>query len=348
MAFEWTEGYSATWRVYRVNEDTWADAEELEGVTAATVERGRETVGPTMERGTLSVDADPQEGFAQGWYRLVMYAEQDGFTERADIATLWCQASGGEVNCGIDALDVTGEGALWPASQTKLVAGSYAPKGVDGVQYVTDMLSAAIVAPVTGTGAFTLDEHVVFDVGISVLDAAWLVLDAGGYVLRVEGDGTVEVVKKPSLPALELDLANARLLHPGVRHELDYSEVPNRYRVNEDGTIAEAVNDDAASEASTASRGFCVDVVDESPVRVDGETLAAYAARMLEERSLVRDTRTYTREWWPSVLPFDVVRGSISSVGLDGDMRIDSQGLTVGIGVTVEETASREVYAWTR
>ena len=52
------------------------------------------------------------------------------------------------------------------------------------------------------------------------------------------------------------------------------------------------------------------------------------------------------REWYPGVLVGSVVRGSVSSVGLDGDMRVERQSITCGAGITVEERAVKEVKAW--
>lgn len=345
---DWTGGYSSLWRVFRVDRDTWADAELVSGVTAVSVERSCDEDSPTLERGSMSVDLAPGDTFDEGYYRIVMTAVQDGSAERVDVATLLCSSIEGEVNRGNDANEVQGRSVLYPASKTELESGSYAPAGVDGVRYAADLLRATINAPVETEGSFTLDEHYVFDTGSTVLAAVWKVLDAGSYVLQIEGDGTVRIVPKPTEPVLVLDRANARLLHPAVQHRLDYSEVPNRYKVNENGTEVMAVNDDPYSVTSTVMRGWTLDMRDDSPARVNGETLDAYAKRKLEEKSMVYDSRTYSREFWPDVHPYSIVRGSLSSVKLDGDLRVVSQSLTCGKGIVVEEEARREVYTWQR
>ena len=58
------------------------------------------------------------------------------------------------------------------------------------------------------------------------------------------------------------------------------------------------------------------------------------------------DARTYVREWYPGVMVGPIVRGSVASVGLDGDMRVERQSITCGAGITVEERAVKEVKAW--
>lgn len=345
---DWSAGYRASWRVYRVDRRTWADAELLGGVSEVEVERTCDEDAPLLERGSMTVDAAIGSAFREGYYRVVMTATQDSESVRVDVATLLCCSISGDVNRGVDVRDVLGRSVLYPASVVALETGSYVPAKVDCVSFCAELLRASINAPVVTTGSFTLDEHTVFDPGTNVLEAVWKVLDAGGYVLRIAGDGTVSIGPKPTDPDLLLDRAHARLLHTSIHHELDYSEVPNRYIASDGYDEAVAVNDDPTSLTSTVTRGWVHDIIDTSPTRVDGETLTAYARRRLEEESMVYDTRTYTREWWPDVHPFSVVRGSMASVELDGDLRVVSQTLTCGRGITVEEQARRETYTWLR
>jgi len=345
---DWSAGYRASWRVYRVDRRTWADAELLGGVSEVTVERTCDEDAPLLERGSMTVDAAIGNAFEEGYYRVVMTATQGDESQRVDVCTLLCCSISGDVDRGVDVREVLGRSVLYPASVTELETGSYAPAGVDGVAFCADLLRACINAPVETSGRFTLDENHVFDNGTKVLAAVWKVLDAGGYVLQVAGDGTVSVMPKPTEPDMTLDMAHARMLHTLIHHDLDYSEVPNRYIASDGGDEAVAVNDDPNSVTSTVARGWVHDVRDESPTRVNGETLLAYAQRRLEEESMVYDSRTYSREWWPNVHPYSVVRGSIASVGLDGDLRVVRQSLACGRGITVEEESRREVHAWTR
>lgn len=345
---DWTNGYSASWHVFRVNPETWADAEELDGVTGVSVERGTEDSPRVLERGSMSVDLVPGTTVDEGYYRFVMIARQGYDTERVEVATLLFTATGGEVNRGVDAVECSGRSVLWPASKVSVEAGAYAPAGVDGVSYAERLLSGAINAPIETEGSFTIDEHVVFDNGASVLDAVWSILDAGGFYMAINGDGTVKIEAMPSEPSLSLDMTHTRLLHPGIEHQLDYSDVPNVYKVTDGTSEATATNANEASITSTLTRGWTNEVLDESPVRVNGETLQAYAERKLEEASTVEDSRTYEREWWPGVHPCHIVRGSLASVLLDGDMRVKAQSVTCGKGITVTETACREVHTWLR
>lgn len=351
MAIDWTRGYAATWRAYRVDPRTWADGERIGGVTALRVERTDPSEGdaPLLESGSMDVDAQPGEGFASGYVRVAMVAEQAGERERVDVCTLLCETVSGDVERGADMLEVTGRSVLFPASVARLDPGAYAPAGVDAPQLAAELLSERLSAPVSWAGSGVLDAPYVYGDSATALSAAWMLARACGHVIRVGGDGSVSVVPARTQPALTLDRANARLLHPGVHHELDCSGVPNRYVAQDGAEVAVAVNDDPASMVSTVSRGYAHDAPrDASPVRVGGETLAAYAARRLEEESTLWDERGYSREFVPGVVPGDVVRGSLASVGLDGDLRVSTQSLACGRGIVVRETAKREVRLWSR
>lgn len=342
-------GYEVeSWRLYRVDRRTWADAGLVSRVNSVTVNRSYGDEDRTIERGDLSLDKSVRESFDEGYYRVAMTARQGGASDRVDVATLLCSSVSEDVNRGVSDAKVTGRSVLFPASTADMTIGAYAPAGVDGAQWAAGMLRSAINAPVIVTGSFTLDDHVVFDTGTKVLDAVWKVLEAGGFILQIDGRGRVYVTQKPTKPSLDLDLAHARLLQPAVGIELDFSEVPNAYTAIDGDQIETVINDLVGSPTSIPARGWRYDMTDTSPVRVNGETLHAYCGRMLEERSTVLDARNYTREWWPDVLPGNVVRGSIASIGMVGDFRVMSQQIACGVGITVQERSAMEVRAWQR
>ena len=350
MAVDWGGGgYTVVaWLFYRVDRDTWADAYEVPYVTSISVSRDVSDEHGTIERGSIEVDMAVGAEFEEGYYRVVMVAQQDGSVERVNVATLLCSSSSSTTERHVSGHSINGRSVLQPASTTILQLGSYAPAGADGAEWAGTLLASAVNAPVTVDGGFRLETPIVFDEGSTVLNAVWTVLDAGGYVMQISGSGVIGIVPKPTEPSLDLDLAHARMVQTEFQRELDYSEVPNRYFAVEDGVSSGAINDDPTSVTSTVYRGWYSDVRDTSPVRVDGESLFAYCERKLEEASMVEDKRIYKREWWPDVLPFSIVHGSLSSVGFDGDFRVVSQQITCNRGIVVEERASREVYTWQR
>lgn len=340
MPIDWAGGYSSSWRVMLVDPETWEDSEELPGVVSVRIER--DAAKRRLESAEVVADAAQDGAFREGYYRIEMLASQDGEVERHAIATMLMQSGTSGRGRGRSELSVSGSSVLQAAHDERMPVGTYAPRGCDGAAWAATLLSSCIPAPVVAEGSFELSGHVVFGAGTSCLDAAWDVLEAAGWCIRIDGDGTVRLGPRPSEPVLVLDAAGARMLAPEIMRDADYSGVPNRYTAVEGAAVATAANEDEASPTSFQARGRWVDVVDTSPKRVDGETLGGYARRRLSEESTVRRACSYTREFWPGVHPFDVVRGSLPSAGLEGDMRVESQSLECGRGVTVAEVAAIE------
>lgn len=337
---EWSKSYSATWRVFRVNRKTWADGDRVDNIDSVNVTRTAD--GSLLESGGLEMTGQ----FEPDYYRIVMTAEQGGEVARVDVATLLFDITGGEHNYGTTAQEAEGYSVLYPASVTSVITGEYTPAGADGAEYAAEMLRATINAPVVVEGSFVLNDHIVHEPGTGVLDAVWAVLDAGNFIIQIDGRGVVHIRPKPTTPSIVLDNKSLHMLSNGISYATDISEIPNRYVVIDDYNRTIAVNDSPESTVSTVSRGYCVDHVDESPTPVNGETYSAYAQRRLEEMSVMKDERTYTREYDPNVLLYSIVRASID--GMQGDLRVTSQQVNCGKGITITEKAVREVPLWRR
>ena len=335
---DWTKSYTSTWRVFRVNRKTWADGEMLKKVDSASVSRTAD--GRTLESGSLEVSGK----FDTDYYRIVMTAEQGGEIERVDVATLLFEVKGGSVDFGRTVTEVDGFSVLQPAATTAITLGEYAPAGIDGVQYAKELLESAINAPVETEGSFILNDHVVHELGSSVIEAVWAVLDAGGYIIQIDGRGVVHIRPMPTEPTLRITNSSIGLLTNGIDFESDVSEIPNRYVVIDDYNVVTAVNNDPKSIVSTVSRGYYVDMVDTSPTPVNGKTLEEYARDRLKELSVMKEERTYVREYAPNVYLYSLVRASIN--GLEGDLRIKSQSVKCGNGITVNEKAYKEIALW--
>ena len=332
---DYTKSYSSTWRIFKVNRDTWADAERVQNVVSAEVVKTAD--GDAIESGSLKVTGD----FESDYYRIVMTAEQSGEVARVDVATLLFNVTSGEFDYEINTYDVDGFSVLYPASTKAVTTGEYAPAGINGAEYAGSLLSDAINAPVNVEGSFTLNENIVHELGSSVIDAVWNVLNAGGFVIQIDGRGVVHIRPQPTDPSMIIDNSQRGMLLNGVSFDADMSDIPNRYVIIDDINITIAENNDPASAVSIPSRGYCVDIVDTSPTPINGETYSAYANRMLKALSVLKDEREYTREYAPDVYPYSIIRASIN--GLEGDLRVQSQSITCGNGVSVSEKVAKEI-----
>lgn len=341
---DYTRSYSATWRVFAVNDRTWADGEPLENVKSGSISVTKDCSGdaPRLESGSMEITGELQRGY----YRIAMIAQQDGETERNDIATLLFETSDGTSDKGVTTYKVDGQSVLYPAYTQLMISGEYAPDGSDGAQYAARLLRRCIKAPVTVEGGFTLNRSIVHDFGARILDAVWQVLNAGGYVMQIHGDGSVHILPRPTKPTLALDVVGAGLLTPGIKRGIDKSDIPNRYIAADELERAIVINNDPSSPVSTVSRGYIYDELDESPCPVDGETLERYARRRLEELSTLYESREYGREWVSGFYPFDIAKASEESIGIEGNVRIVAQSISCTHGAYVTECVTHEVMLW--
>lgn len=332
---DFSRPYASSWKVYSVNRRTWADDVEVPGFTSASISR---TADGCMESGSFDLHSD--ETPKPGYYRLVLYATQDGTTERHDIATLYCALSRREM--GSNRLSMVGMSVLWQASVRSVDVGAYIPMG-RGAQVVASMLADAISAPVEVDGDFTVSKHYVFEPAESVLDAVREVLDSAGWRIRIDGRGSVLISKIPDAEPHEFGTLGGGVLIGAAGLEFDALSVPNRYRATDGQTIAVAVNDDEASETSIRRRGFIRDIdggIDTSPVLIDGESLSAYAQRKLMESRVARMPVSYDREYADGLLPNDLV--SLEPYGISDMARVASQSIKCDKGIVVSETANIE------
>lgn len=341
---DFTRSYSATWRVFRVNPGTWADGDPLDNVVSGSISVTKDCSGdaPRIESGSMQVTG----GFERGYYRIAMIAQQDEERERHDIATLLFETSDGDRDHGVMTYQVSGQSVLYPAYTELVISGEYAPEGTDGAQYAARLLQRCVKAPVVVDGSFKLNRSIVHEFGAPILEAAWQVLDAGGFCIQIHGDGEVHILPRPTTPTLALDEVGASLLSPGIKYGIDTSDVPNRYIAEDELERAIVVNDDPDSSVSTVSRGYIYDELDENPCPVDGETLQRYARRRLQELSTLYETREYSREWVPDFYPFDIAKGSDASIGIEGNVRVESQTITCSHGAQVTERVTHEVMLW--
>lgn len=339
---EWAETYTCTGRVYRIDPATWTESEYIGNLRSCHIERSDAALveSASMEcEGQLDV----------GYYGIYADVEQSGPSERHALGTFLAMSDSGTIDKGFDTVSAKGLSVLYPAQARRMARGMTIPPGSDGADYVASGLSSILSAPVSCSGAFVLDEGYTFDIGTTYLDGYRVILAAGGWHIAIDGRGRVSVEPMPSEPSLVLDWAGASVLMPSVGHSSNISSAVNAYTAVDGMLTATAINDDPRSRTSIQSLGFRSDAqLDMSPLRINGETLAEYAARKLAELSVIIETRTYVREYDDDVRPGSIVLGSMQTVGLDGPMRVTKQAVDVvrGSRIKVSEEARMEVRTW--
>ena len=342
MAIDWAAGYEvAYWRIRRVDPATWASGDDLARVDSASVSR---SCGGNLEEGSITVTVDPAFEPEAGWYRTEMLAVQGARSELATLSTMHYEPGALSQPHAYSGWQMTmpGSSALSWASE-RLARFRPVPMfvraGEDGAQRVAEMLRACSPAPVVVHGGFAVASDVVFGPESTALDCCWQLVDAAGWCMQVDGMGIVHVMPQPTEPSLEMDLLalQPNRTPPGTGR-------PNvLYVVDGTAGAVVVVNDDPASPNSVQRRGRRIELCEEDPIRIEGETLADYAKRRLRELGSDVVTYDYTREYWPGVLPYGIVRARVAPGAQPVDLRVSSQTLALGRGVTVQETVTQRL-----
>ncbi|MBR3159521.1 MAG: hypothetical protein IKF14_10525 [Atopobiaceae bacterium] len=333
----WAKSYAASFTLNPVDTLTWADIGAVPLATAI-ITRTADGDAPELESATLECIGD----FEPGYHRVVMIAEQDGETERVEVATLWVGRSSETVDHGFERQSLDGRSVLIPAELAVVARGEFAAKGADGAAKAASMLADCLHAPVSVEGSFRLDDHFDFEPESTVLEAVWSLLHAGGFCMQVDGHGTVHIRPIPTEPAFLANADNAGIIQPGVTRSTSNALPVNRYIAVEGEQVAVAENHTGTGRFERF--GIWVDHYDTAPVRTDGESLERYAYRRGVEEGTVEETWGYDRRYVPGVYPFDIIRGTLPD--MMGDMRVKTQTITAGHGLMVAETACREVDTW--
>lgn len=343
--------YSVDWHVYRVNTDTWDETEELPNVVNASVDRDCTDDVPLLETSSLNFDIAAASEFRDGWYRIIADVTQGASCMRIPISTNYYHLTNETFDYGIKSISAEGQSSLYPASELRMQDGAFVPKDSNGADWVVRHLRSCISAPVRKVDekGFVLKRHVVYDSNDTVLSAVWSVLDAGKWCMQIDGNGIVNVMPKPKTPMLVISDSNTRLLEPEVKRAYTRKGIPNRYIVRDGNEEVVVVNDDPNSITSTVNVGHYVDAqIDTNPYLLAGESIYTYARRKLEELSTIAITYDYTREYYPGVYPMSLLEFTLPNNGLNGELRVARQKLTLDQGIEVSETATEERKYWRR
>lgn len=182
---------------------------EVSHISKVSISRDITDDVPLLESCTVELDAQTPE-FAEGWYRVDW---RD--TSLVSLGVFRFEVSSVEFNYDVCTLKLKGYSVLKPADEVTLTNGSYAAAGIDGAAKVRELLSG-VPGRVTSTVTGVLPSNVVFDDDSTSLEAAWNILDAMGWRLRLTGDGQTVIEPLPSTVALVIDNWHEHGVQPGI------------------------------------------------------------------------------------------------------------------------------------
>ena len=331
----WNSGFSALYELKKVDPVTFEDMGSFEFVSG-TIDRVNSGL---MESADLTMTENPGER----WIRVYLNAKQETGGARIPLFTGLTSAPERALNGHREQFTVECYSVLKPADDILVARGYYAPAGADAGKLVAELLSAGPAPVVMDGESPNLSEAVVAEDSMSRLDVAWLILDAIGWRLRIEGNGTVHVSPPAEDVSAVFDTDENDVVELNVTDNQDWFSVPNCIRVTSGDSCVEYKDDDTDSPVSTIARKKArggngeIWASDTASAIGDHESLAEYAVRILREKQAPARTISYTRRYRPGVLVSDLVALRLPSVKIDGQFKITSQSITLGYGCRTAE-----------
>lgn len=338
---DWRQGYTSTFRLYSVNQSTWGDGDEIEGLVSASITKDNDS--SLIEDANITVDGQPLKGYV----RLVLEARNNAGLARENLGTFLVTSPKKSINGRLTTIDLECYSVLKPASDKILPPGWYFPEGGDPIAGASDLLAGVLTCPVEpAESTIRTDEPKVAESNETILSFAAYLLEDTGWYISIDGRGCVTIKEKTNEVAVVFDTEENDILMPDLTDESDIFDIPNVLRVTDSNGKYETIyNHDEQSATSVEALGW--EKWSTEQLSLDfGETLLGKGAERMEELSKSTRKISYSREFDPDVKVNDVALFLLPQQGIVGSFRIISQSLDIGKGVKVSEIAEFETDNW--
>lgn len=327
---DWSKGYSATYYAARVDPVTWRDLERFE-ITKGTVKRTNEGLRQSADIGCIDHDVGVEQ-----WIRVYLDIRQSGSAEHVAVFTGLASTPDVDYQDARKETDLTCYSVLKPVDDVLLERGYYVMAGRLGGEVIADLL-AVTPAPVTvADGSPRLTETIIAEDGESNLTMAERVLEAINWRIRVNGDGSIEVLPKPLEPVATFDPLEVDVIEPDISITTDWYSCPNVFMAISDG-LSGIARDTSGSPLSVDGRGREVWAYESGCDLAENETVAEYALRKLKEAQRVAQKTSYPRRYYPDVAPSDIIRLHYPEQGLEGLYTVQSQSVELSYAARTTE-----------
>ena len=338
---DWNQGYTATFRLYSVDQSTWGDGDEIDGLVSASITKDKES--SLIEDANISLDGKPIKGYV----RVALEARNSSGMARANLGTFLVTSPKKSINGVLTTIDLECYSVLKPAADKILPPGWYFPEGGDPIAGAFELLSGSLKCPIEPAESdIRTDEPKVAESNETVLSMALYLLDDTDWFISIDGRGCVTIQKKKDNVTKTFDTTENDVLMPQITDESDIFDIPNILRVTDgSGDYITVYNRDENSDTSIENLGW--EKWASEQISLDhGETILGKASERMEELSKTTRKISYSREFDPDVKLNDVALFLLPQQGIIGAFRIISQSLSIGAGITVSEIAEFENENW--
>lgn len=332
---DWSKGFSASYYGCYVDPSSWRDTERFE-IVSGSINRTNEE----LRESASMVLTDYDQG-VEKWVRIYLDTKQNESGQHVPLFTGLAVTPDRNIIGYHEEYTLDCYSVLKPAQDILLPRGWYAPVESQSGIIIYELLSGFAPVVVSDNSPL-LSQAIIAEDGENNLSMVNKILLAIGWRLRIDGDGTINVMPKPIDTVATLDPHNNDIVEPEIQYTRDWFDCPNCFRAISDDLAAVAVDDSPTSPLSTVSRGREVWMEEDSCDLADNESISSYALRRLKEEQTVAITVSYNRRYDPSIYVGDKIYLHYTAQGIDGEFTVTEQSVELGYGARVTEEAQHE------
>lgn len=331
---DWSRGYTPKYYMTILDKQTMRDQKRIE-LNGGSIKR---TLDNLRQSADLNCDGFEIQG--EEYVRVWLDVEQQGSVGHTPLFTGLAMAPKSSYKGYKKSNNLECYSVLKIAEDMLLPRGWYAPIESNGALIVKDLLSV-IGVPIILPEDIEIDPlpyAIVSETNENRLSMSDKILSAMNWALRLNGDGSINIAPISYESKLRIDAIDNDIIENQIDITYDWYSAPNVLRCIMDMSYAEARDENPDSPLSIQNRGREVWIEEDDVVLATSETLSSYATRRLEELQQSSMEISYTRRYWPDVIPGDVITIGYPRCGVNGKFLITDQSIELsGSARTSEE-----------
>lgn len=349
---DWTKSMQQTYEFYKVDPETWGNAEIIDTIEDCTITRDESNSTKCYATMKCSEELD------ECYIRVYLVALQNGYRYTEPLGTFLVQTPSVDYNGKRKSITMDAYSPLIELKEKCPPIGYSAYSGdkiMDLAGNLCEENMRANVVPADSNSALKSDF-------VADLEDTWLsyledLIAQASYNFDVDPLGRILFAKDVDIASLQPVWTytddNSSILLPSVSNERDLYGLPNVveviYSTETDYMTSTVTNDDADSPISVTNRGRKIVYRDTNPSLSGIMTqtlLDDYATQLLRNKSCLEHTVTYRHGYCP-VRVGDCVRLNYTRAGLKNVLaKVTSQSIDCKTGCEVEETAVYTTQLW--
>ena len=295
-------GFKATYYAAIIDPLSWTETDRLD-ITSGSIKRQK-----TGVRQTADIQATDYDQTQELWIRVFMDARQGEDITHEAVFTGIVSAPERTITGTAVSRPLACYSVLKPCEDIVLQRGWYAGAGENGAAVLRRLLTASPAPVVFNGNTPNLSDHIVAESNETNLSMIDKVLEAIGWVLSIDGDGTIEISPKPTQPKYIFGTSGLDIVETSLTISHNWYACPNVFRATSGDMIYVARDDDPNSPLSTVARGREVVQAEDDVSLSSDEGIAEYAERRLKEEQQNVVSAEYSRVFIPDLNVGDNVK----------------------------------------